>query len=68
MPASARPSVREDCRHYIGRSTAGGERIERCRLDANLVDPFACPTDCLFFEARKVSGAGWIVPTDDGFS
>ncbi|MEA3077856.1 MAG: hypothetical protein QOF60_2764 [Actinomycetota bacterium] len=58
--------MREDCRHYIGRSTAGGERIQRCRLDANLVDPFSCPDDCLFFEPRKVSGAGWIVPTDDG--
>jgi hypothetical protein len=51
--------IRDDCRHYIGRSTAGGERIDRCRLDANLQDPFRCPDGCLFFEARRVSDAGW---------
>ena len=51
--------IREDCRHYIGRSTAGGERIDRCRLEANEQDPFACPEGCLFFEGRRVSDAGW---------
>jgi len=51
--------VREDCRHYVGRSTAGGERIEMCRLAANEQDPFACPDGCLFFEPRRVSDAGW---------
>ena len=54
-------AVRDDCRHYVGRSTAGGERIERCRLGANLDDPFACPEGCLFFEPRKVADAGWQV-------
>lgn len=54
-------AVREDCRHYIARSTGGGERIERCRVEANAVDPFACPEGCLFFEARTVSDAGWQV-------
>jgi hypothetical protein len=58
-------AVREDCRHYVGRSTAGGERVERCRLNVNENDPFACPTDCLFWEARKVSGAGWTVANED---
>jgi hypothetical protein len=65
MAEPAPPRVREDCRHFIGRSTAGGERVERCRVEANLVDPFACPPDCLFWEARKVSGAGWAVPGDE---
>jgi hypothetical protein len=52
-------AVRDDCRHYVRRSTAGGEAIERCRLEANESDPFACPEGCLFFEPRKVSDAGW---------
>jgi len=59
------PRVREDCRHYLGRSTTGNERIDRCRLDVNLVDPFRCPEGCLFWEARKVSDAGWVVAPDD---
>lgn len=54
-------AVRTDCRHYIARSTRGGERVERCRVDANTEDPFACPEGCLFFESRKVSDAGWQV-------
>jgi len=57
--------VREDCRHYVGRSTAGGERVERCRIDANLSDPFRCPEGCLFWEGRRVSGAGWTVAEGD---
>jgi hypothetical protein len=65
MAEPAPPSVREDCRHFVGRSTAGGERVERCRIDANLVDPFACPADCLFFEPRRVSGAGWTIADGD---
>ncbi|MGI8793983.1 MAG: hypothetical protein ACR2H3_12570 [Acidimicrobiales bacterium] len=59
-------SVRTDCRHFIGRSTAGGERIERCRIDANEVDPFACPEGCLFFEPRKVSDVGWQIKDPEG--
>jgi hypothetical protein len=51
--------VRDDCRHYVRRSTAGGEAIERCRLDVNEDNPFSCPEGCLFFEPRKVSDAGW---------
>ena len=51
--------VYEDCRHYLRRSTSSGDAVQRCRLSANLDDPFACPQDCLFHEARNVSGAGW---------
>lgn len=63
----ARPSyhwsvgVREDCRHYVERTTAGGEKIQRCRLDVSELDPFACPEGCLFFEARTIADAGWTV-------
>ena len=65
MAEPVAPRVREDCRHFVGRSTTGGERVERCRIDANLVDPFACPDGCLFFEPRKVSGAGWTIGESD---
>ena len=65
MVYMAEPDVREDCRHYVGRSTAGGERIQRCRLEVNETDPFACPDHCLFWEPRKVSGAGWTVSAED---
>jgi hypothetical protein len=54
-------AVREDCRHYLERSTSPLERIQRCRLAANSDDPFACPEGCLFFEDRPISGAGWHV-------
>jgi hypothetical protein len=62
---SAWPRVREDCRHYLGRSTTGNERVERCRIDANLEDPFRCPEGCLFWEARKIPGAGWTIAESD---
>ncbi|HLI52861.1 MAG TPA: hypothetical protein VKU88_00915 [Acidimicrobiales bacterium] len=55
-------SIRADCRHYVHRSTAGGEAVRRCRLSANNEDPFSCPEGCLFFEPRAVSGAGWAQP------
>jgi hypothetical protein len=51
--------VRADCRHYVMQSTARGERLERCRVEANEQLPFACPEGCLFYEARNVSSAGW---------
>jgi hypothetical protein len=53
--------VRNDCRHYAERSTAGAEKIQRCRLDVADLDPFACPEGCLFFEERKISDAGWTI-------
>ena len=67
MAAAPHPlRVREDCRHYLGRSTTGGERVERCRIDVNISEPeFACPDGCLFWEARKVSGAGWTIAEGD---
>jgi len=53
-------AVRTDCRHYVKRSTAGGDAIEHCKLEVNLVDPaFACPQGCLFHEPRKIADAGW---------
>lgn len=51
--------MRVDCRHYSTRTTAGGEVVERCRLDVNIAVPFACPDDCVFFERRAISDTGW---------
>jgi hypothetical protein len=51
--------VREDCRHYSTRTVASGEVVQRCRVDANETAPFACPVDCIFFEARSIADAGW---------
>lgn len=53
-------AVYEDCRHYVKRSTAGGDAIEQCKLGANETDPvFACPNGCLFHEPRKITDVGW---------
>jgi len=52
-------AVRDDCRHYLRRSTPSGDAMQRCRLTANEEHPFACPDGCLFYEERAVSGAGW---------
>jgi hypothetical protein len=52
-------AVREDCRHYSTRTAPTGEVVQRCRLDANIPMPFACPDDCLFFEPRSITDAGW---------
>jgi hypothetical protein len=51
--------VREDCRHYSTRTTAGGDVVQRCRVGANLDAPFSCPEGCLFFEPRSITDAGW---------
>jgi hypothetical protein len=37
----------------------GADMIQRCRVAANVDMPFACPDDCLFFEARSITDAGW---------
>jgi hypothetical protein len=59
------PLVHTDCRHYLARSTPSDEVVQRCRLGVNREDPFACPEDCLFFEPRALSGAGWTqAPTE----
>jgi len=52
-------AVRDDCRHYSSRSTAGGDAVQRCRIEANEEAPFACPEGCLFFEPRSITDAGW---------
>ena len=52
-------AVRDDCRHYLLRTTPSGEAVQRCRVGANEESPFACAEGCLFFEPRAVSGAGW---------
>lgn len=56
-------AVNEDCRHYVMQTTAHEEKLERCRMGANEQLPFACPEGCLFYEPRKVSGAGWTIRT-----
>ena len=48
-------------RHYIMQTTARGDKLERCRMEANEALPFACPDGCVFYEPRKVSSAGWHV-------
>ena len=53
--------MRHDCRHYVERTTSLQEMVQRCRLDVALLDPFACPVDCLFFEARTIADAGWTI-------
>lgn len=45
-------------------TTRAGERVERCKLQANEPLPFACPDGCVFFERRRVSSAGWQVPRE----
>jgi hypothetical protein len=57
--------VNEDCRHYIMQTTSHEEKLERCRMNANEQIPFGCPEGCLFYEPRKVSGAGWTIRTTD---
>lgn len=52
-------AVRDDCRHYLLRTTPAGEALRRCRVSANSESPFACPEGCVFFEPRALSGAGW---------
>jgi len=61
-------AVRKDCRHYSTRSTPSGDLIQRCRVGAAEQAPFACPEDCIFFEPRSVSNAGWerFEQTEDG--
>ena len=57
--------VYDDCRHYVHRSTPTGEVLQRCRVSANLDEPFACPPDCLFKESRSFVGPGWVqAPTE----
>jgi hypothetical protein len=52
-------SVREDCRHYSSRTVGTGELVQRCRVEAATVAPFACPDGCLFFEPRVIADPTW---------
>ena len=52
-------AVKEDCRHYLFRSTPRGDGLQRCRLSVNEENPFDCPDSCLFFEPRPMMEAGW---------
>jgi len=54
--------VNEDCRHYVMQTTSQNDKLERCKLGANRALPFECPDGCVFYEARRVSSAGWHVP------
>jgi hypothetical protein len=58
-------SVNDDCRHYVMQTTPRGDKIERCKIDANEPLPFACPEGCVFYEQRRVSSAGWQVHRPD---
>ena len=53
--------MRTDCRHYARRTSASGEVVEACRLNAAPDAPYACPENCAFFEQVRVSRAGWTV-------
>jgi len=53
--------MRTDCRHYHRRTSASGEVVEGCRLNAAPDAPYSCPEHCSFFEQVRVSRAGWTV-------
>jgi len=54
-------AVAEDCKYYVMSSTAQGDKVERCKLDAAEQVPFACPEGCLFYTPRGIATAGWEV-------
>jgi hypothetical protein len=51
--------ARTDCRHYSTRTVGAGDLVQRCRLGTAELTPFSCPEDCLFFEPRSITDAGW---------
>lgn len=51
--------MRTDCRHYSTRSLDGGEQVQRCRVEAAELTPFACPEHCIFFEPRPLDLGPW---------
>lgn len=51
--------VQSDCRHYSTRTVGQDELVQRCRVDFAEQAPFACPDECLFFEPRSITDAGW---------
>ncbi|MFN8105431.1 MAG: hypothetical protein U0U69_13310 [Acidimicrobiia bacterium] len=52
--------MRRDCRHYYRRTAHGVEAVEGCSLDAAPDAPTACPPNCLYFEKRLLSTAGFV--------
>jgi len=52
-------AARTDCQHYSSRTLPRGDKVDRCRLGVAQEVPFDCPDDCVFFEARSISDAGW---------
>lgn len=54
-------AAHEECRHYVMQTVRNGDRLERCRLGASQLSPFACPDGCVFEEPRSTSRAGWRV-------
>jgi hypothetical protein len=59
MIPRTRLGARTDCQHYSSRTLPRGDKVDRCRLGVAQAVPFACPDDCLFFEGRAISDAGW---------
>lgn len=52
--------MRRDCRHYYRRTAHGVEVVEGCSLDAAPDAPNDCPANCLYFEKRLLSTAGFV--------
>jgi len=59
-------SVKQDCRHYVMQTVRADERTERCRLGVAETIPFACPEDCVFYEARQTATSGWQIRARGG--
>lgn len=52
--------MRRDCRHYFRRTAHGIEAVEGCSLNAAPDAPNSCPANCLYFEKRLLSTAGFV--------
>lgn len=52
--------MRRDCRHYYRRTAHGVEAVEGCSLGAAPDAPNDCPANCLYFEKRLLSTAGFV--------
>lgn len=51
--------MRRDCRHYYRRTAHGVEAVEGCSLGAAPDAPRECPANCIYFEKRLLSTAGF---------
>ncbi|MBX7159313.1 MAG: hypothetical protein K1X95_03400 [Acidimicrobiia bacterium] len=52
--------MRRDCRHYYRRTAHGVEAVEGCSLGAAPDAPNDCPANCIYFEKRLLSTAGFV--------